>query len=245
MKKTVAILISLIIALTSVSCATTQQTSVSDIPQVNINETQPLVVGVTNLTENINPIFATDSGSKSLAKIMNTALIGIKSDSTLSFGDGENALAKDVLITFTTSDGIESEKYVDGAEVTYTFVLKNDMKFSNGKSISAHDVLFTLYTLLDPLYDGAYNLKNLAVKGFERYTLQMTPEIKEEYKKLAETFLENGRISNIAKPRDPLRTRFLAKSYLLQVKNIAALVLIMFAKTFSPTNTLRVTFPKN
>ena len=208
MKKTVAVILALIMAFSSISCATTQQTSVSDIPQVDINETQPLVVGVTNLTENLNPIFATDSGSKSLAKIMNTALVSVNSDGTLSFGEGKNALAKDVLITFTTADGVESEKYVDGAQVTYTFVLKNDMKFSNGKSISANDVLFTLYTLLDPLYDGAYNLKSLAVKGLERYSLQMTPEIKDEYLKLAETFLENGKDFEYDETEKPLADAF-------------------------------------
>jgi peptide/nickel transport system substrate-binding protein len=54
----------------------------------------------------------------------------------------------------------------------YYFALKNGVKFSNGATLSIQDVLFNLYTLLDPSYTGSSTLYSVNIQGLKAYRAQ-------------------------------------------------------------------------
>lgn len=52
---------------------------------------------------------------------------------------------------------------------TFTVNLRSDIKFSDGETLDADDVIFTLYTLLDPSYSGKSALYGAGVVGAANY----------------------------------------------------------------------------
>ncbi|PES79380.1 ABC transporter substrate-binding protein [Bacillus cereus] len=54
-------------------------------------------------------------------------------------------------------------------QLTYTFHLKDDVKFSDGSPLTADDVAFTLTLLHDPTYSGATDISQTAIKGGQAY----------------------------------------------------------------------------
>lgn len=58
----------------------------------------------------------------------------------------------------------------------YTLTLKEDAQFADGSAVTARDVLFSLYTYLDPGYAGEVSLGQLTIAGLRAYQLQCSEE---------------------------------------------------------------------
>lgn len=54
-------------------------------------------------------------------------------------------------------------------QLTYTFHLRPDLKFSDGSPLTAEDVAFTLTLLHDPAYDGRTDISLANIKGGQAY----------------------------------------------------------------------------
>ena len=54
----------------------------------------------------------------------------------------------------------------------YRFVLKNNLKFSNGSPLTMKDVLFNLYVYLDPSYYGSATVYSTDIVGLQEYRTQ-------------------------------------------------------------------------
>ena len=52
---------------------------------------------------------------------------------------------------------------------TYTAKLREDLKFSDGKPLTADDVIFTYYVLLDNSYVGSTTLNSYSIQGLKNY----------------------------------------------------------------------------
>ncbi|BEP28077.1 ABC transporter substrate-binding protein [Helicovermis profundi] len=52
---------------------------------------------------------------------------------------------------------------------TYTFKLRDDVKFSDGTPFTANDVAFTFTSISDPKYDGRYNSAVMELEGYDAY----------------------------------------------------------------------------
>ncbi len=59
---------------------------------------------------------------------------------------------------------------------TYTFVLKNNLKFSDGKPLTMNDVLFNMYEYLDPVYTGSSTMYSIDIVGLKEYRMQSTQD---------------------------------------------------------------------
>ncbi|PFN21024.1 ABC transporter substrate-binding protein [Bacillus cereus] len=63
-----------------------------------------------------------------------------------------------------------AEKWdVSSDQLTYTFYLRKDLKFSDGSPLTADDVAFTLTLLHDKAYEGEVDISQYAVKGGKEY----------------------------------------------------------------------------
>ncbi|EOO66109.1 oligopeptide-binding protein oppA [Bacillus cereus VD021] len=63
-----------------------------------------------------------------------------------------------------------AEKWdISSDQLTYTFHLRKDLKFSDGSPLTADDVAFTLTLLHDKAYEGDKDISQYAVKGGKEY----------------------------------------------------------------------------
>ena len=57
----------------------------------------------------------------------------------------------------------------DDGTVDYDFTLRDDVMFSDGEPLTVDDVIFTMYVLCDPTYDGSSSFSSLPIEGLNDY----------------------------------------------------------------------------
>ncbi|NLL70223.1 MAG: peptide ABC transporter [Epulopiscium sp.] len=65
---------------------------------------------------------------------------------------------------------VAKEYKVSDDHLTYTFTLRDDVKFSDGTPLTAKDVAFTYTLLADPSYDGRYKSVVREMVGYKEYS---------------------------------------------------------------------------
>ena len=111
-----------------------------------------------------NPFFYTAAPDGTIVSMTQIGMLGSKyvdGKVEVAYGDNEAVVAKDY-------DIVEN---ADGT-VTYRFVLKNGIKFSDGHPLTMEDVLFNYYVYLDPVYTGSNTLYSTDILGLDEYRTQ-------------------------------------------------------------------------
>ncbi len=122
------------------------------------------VIMTENLDGLFNPFYATSGNDVTIAGMTQISMLGAdyqNGEVEVAYGDDEAVVAKDYEIV-TNEDGT----------VSYYFVLKNGIKFSDGHPLTMGDVLFNLYTYLDPVYTGSNTLYSTKIVGLSEYRTQ-------------------------------------------------------------------------
>ncbi len=153
------------------------------------NATQPLVLSTGTLDGKLNPFFVTSAYDTAVEELTQLKLIVPNKDGEPVAGIDEASYA------YSYKQEIKN-KDTDHATSEYTFILKNGITFSDGKPVTAKDVLFSIYVLCDPLYDGASTYYSMAIQGMEEYRTQTTKEVSEKYTALAEKIYAAGITAN-------------------------------------------------
>ena len=117
-----------------------------------------------------NPFFSTTGADGSVVGMTQIGMLTTgyeqKADgsfqATVAFGDNEAVVTKDFMETYNSS--------LD--TTTYTFVIKNGVKFSDGKALTIGDVLFNMYVYLDPVYTGSSTMYSTDIQGLANYRTQ-------------------------------------------------------------------------
>ncbi len=128
------------------------------------SSTDAFVIMTEQLDGLFNPFFST---SASDATIVGMTQIGMLS-STYVNGEVEVAYGDDQPVVVKDYDIVEN---ADGT-VTYTFVLKNGILYSDGHPLTMEDVLFNYYVYLDPVYTGSNTLYSTDILGLSEYRTQ-------------------------------------------------------------------------
>ena len=111
-----------------------------------------------------NPFFYTAAPDGTIVSMTQISMLGAKyvdGKVQVAYGDNEAVVTKDYDITENDDD-----------TVTYTFVLKNGIKFSDGHPLTMEDVLFNYYVYLDPVYTGSNTLYSTDILGLAEYRTQ-------------------------------------------------------------------------
>ncbi len=111
-----------------------------------------------------NPFFSTSSADATIVGMTQIGMLSSKfvnGQVQVAYGDNEPVVVKDYEIV-ENSDGT----------VTYNFVLKNGIKFSDGHPLTMEDVLFNFYVYLDPVYTGSNTLYSTDILGLQEYRTQ-------------------------------------------------------------------------
>lgn len=147
-------------------------------PRTGNNATNPLVVSTGTLDGKFSPFFATSAYDSDVEGM--TQLNLLFNDKTGAPSAGIN----DPCLAYEYTQDISA----DNKTSTYTFVLKNKINFSDGKPVTAKDVLFSIYVLSDPKYDGSSTFYTMNIQGMKEYRLQTSSE----NIKLVDAILEAG-----------------------------------------------------
>ena len=70
---------------------------------------------------------------------------------------------------------------VNNDTAVYRITLRDGVTFSDGTPVTADDVIFTYYTLLDPTYNGPYRVSSLNIAGVLPYQTNTPAELYDEY----------------------------------------------------------------
>ena len=111
-----------------------------------------------------NPFFSTSANDGTIVSMTQIGMLSSKfvnGEVEVAYGDNEAVVVKDY-------DIVEN----DNDTTTYTFVLKNGIKFSDGHPLTMEDVLFNYYVYLDPVYTGSSTLYSTDIVGLSEYRTQ-------------------------------------------------------------------------
>ncbi len=111
-----------------------------------------------------NPFFSTAAADGTIVAMTQIGMLSSKyvnGEVEVAYGDNEAVATKDY-------DIVEN----DDGTTTYTFVLKNGIRFSDGHPLTMEDVLFNYYVYLDPVYTGSNTLYSTDILGLSAYRTQ-------------------------------------------------------------------------
>ncbi len=129
----------------------------------NTSKPDALVLMSEELDGLFNPFYSTTAADGTIVSMTQIGMITnkiVNGEIEEAFGDDEATVVKDFAITPGNN------------ETTYTFVIKNGIKYSDGKPLTMHDVMFNLYVYLDPVYTGSSTMYSTDIKGLQAYRTQ-------------------------------------------------------------------------
>ncbi len=107
-----------------------------------------------------NPFYATAGADMDVVGMTQLPMLTTDSQGELVAGENEATVVLDYEID------------TDGNDSVYTFVLKNGIRFSDGKPLTMNDVMFNIYEYLDPVYTGSSTMYSIKIKGLSKYRTQ-------------------------------------------------------------------------
>ena len=185
MKKLIALLLALaMIACLFAGCKETEEPSVTDnsAPTESTGSEEPtpsadtpLVVGYSPFSSKFSPFFSETAYDQDVYAMTQIGLL--TSDRTgaiiLNGIEGETIEYNGTPYTYYGPADLTITENADGT-VYYDFVLRDDITFSDGEPLTIDDVIFSMYVLCDPTYDGNSTLYAQPILGMEEYRAGMT-----------------------------------------------------------------------
>lgn len=88
--------------------------------------------------------------------------------------DGETRSYNGKDYTYYAAANVEVKQNEDGT-VYYDTTMRDDIVYTDGTKATIDDVIFGLYVVLDPTYDGNITMYSLPIEGLEEYRAGMAP----------------------------------------------------------------------
>lgn len=135
----------------------------------------PLIVGYTSFNEVFTPFFARSAADKDVVAMTQVNLLTLDREGAVVYDaiKGETRSYNGTEYTYKGIADIDVKSQNNGT-VVYDITLRNDVKFSDGEILNAEDLIFTMYVLCDPMYDGPYTLGKAPILGLDAYQSTMT-----------------------------------------------------------------------
>ena len=175
MKRTIALVLALVLCLALFAGCGSKQQSASGSEEPAASGDKPLVVGYSNFSSKFSPFFAESAYDQDVASMTGANLLDV---------DRQGAIVEKGKTGETRSYNGTDYEYLGLADLTitenadgtidYDFDLRDNVVFSDGEKLTADDVIFSMYVLSDPTYDGSSTFFALPIKGMEEYRSGMS-----------------------------------------------------------------------
>ena len=136
----------------------------------NNNQASTLVVGDGNYDGKFSPFFYTSAYDGNIVSMVSQSLIGSDREGAMILNgiEGETKEYNGTDYTYTGISDVVVTENEDGT-VYYDITLKDGVKFSDGTEMDIDDVIFSMYVLCDPTYDGSSTLYGQPIMGMNEY----------------------------------------------------------------------------
>ena len=182
LNKVLALVLALAMAFALVACQTTTPTTEPTDAATTEPATEPateekpstLVVGYSPFSEKFSPFFAKTAYDQDAYTMTQVGLIGNDRAGNLILkgieGETVDYNGKDYFY-----DGIADTDIVqnDDGTVDYNIKIRDDIVFSDGTPMTIDDVIFNMYVLSDPTYDGSSTFYAVPIEGMVEYRAGM------------------------------------------------------------------------
>ncbi len=139
-------------------------------PDRVVDADTPLVVGYSPFNSKFSPFFSETAYDQDAWFITQISLL--PSDRTgavlLNAMEGETVEYNGTPYTYYGPANCVITENDDGT-VYYDFTLRDDLVFSDGEPVTIDDVIFSMYVLCDPTYDGSSTLYAQPIEGMDAY----------------------------------------------------------------------------
>ena len=134
------------------------------------NSDTPLVVGYSPFSSKFSPFFAETAYDQDVASMTAISLLTSDRTGAIIYNgiEGETINYNGTDYTYYGPADLVVTENADGT-VYYDFTLRDDLVFSDGEPITIDDVIFSMYVLCDPTYDGSSTLYAQPIEGMEEY----------------------------------------------------------------------------
>ena len=172
--RTLAILLALVMVFSLVACkkATPEdgQPAATEASTPEKDPNTPLVVGYSPFSSKFSPFFAETAYDQDVASMTQISLLTTDRVGTVIYKgiDGETIPYNGTDYTYYGPADLEVTENADGT-VFYDFTLRDDLVFSDGEPVTVDDIIFNMYVLCDPTYDGSSTLYSQPIEGMEEY----------------------------------------------------------------------------
>ena len=134
------------------------------------NSDTPLVVGYSPFSSKFSPFFAETAYDQDVASMTAISLLTSDRTGAIIYNgiEGETINYNGTDYTYYGPADLVVTENADGT-VYYDFTMRDDLVFSDGEPITIDDVIFSMYVLCDPTYDGSSTLYAQPIEGMEEY----------------------------------------------------------------------------
>ena len=152
-----------------------------------------LNVGYGSFSQRFSPFFARTEHDKDVSRMTQLQLmISDRAGNIIMNGiKGETVEYNGVDYYYKNIADISIVRKYDGT-IDYNIILRDDIVFSDGEKMTIDDVIFSLYVLCDPAYDGNVALADIPIVGMQEYRTGVTSEIYEKYHAIGQAIFEAG-----------------------------------------------------
>ncbi|MFA5561695.1 MAG: ABC transporter substrate-binding protein [Eubacteriales bacterium] len=152
-----------------------------------------LVVGYSTFSQKFSPFFSKTAYDQDVAAMTQVNLLtSDREGAVVLLGKtGETRSFNGTPYDYTGIADCVITQNQDGT-VVYAFELRNDVKFSDGVGLTADDVIFSMYALSDPSYDGSSTFYSLPIVGMTEYRTGVNADIYAKYAAIADAIIEAG-----------------------------------------------------
>ena len=169
MKRTLALILSLVMCLGLLAgCGDKGGNQTKD-------ENTPLVVGYAPFNEKFSPFFSESEYDQDVWVMTSLGLLNSDRQGQIIMKgiEGETHAYNGTDYTYYGPADCEIVENADGT-VDYNFTMRDDIVFADGEKVTIDDVIFSMYVLCDPTYDGNSTLYAVPIQGMAAYRSGMT-----------------------------------------------------------------------
>ena len=171
-KRTLALLLALVMSLSLLAGCGDQNGNTSG---GNTASDTPLVVGYAPFSSKFSPFFSETAYDRDVWVMTQLGLLTSDRTGAIIYKgiEGETIDYNGTDYTYYGPADLEVTENADGT-VYYDFTLRDDLKFSDGEPLTIDDVIFSMYVLCDPTYEGNSTLYAQPIQGMEAYRSGMS-----------------------------------------------------------------------
>lgn len=175
MKRALALILSLVMCVGLLAGCGDKKTDDGNTDGQPTENTTPLVAGYAAFNEKFSPFFSETEYDQDVWVMTSLGLLNSDRQGQIIMNgiEGETHAYNGTDYTYYGPADCEIVENADGT-VDYNFTMRDDIVFSDGEKVTIDDVIFSMYVLCDPTYDGNSTLYAVPIQGMTAYRSGMT-----------------------------------------------------------------------